>query len=62
MPGVQNGQTDFAVVVEVGVETDCMIARRLQVDVHRRVRVVRREPYVEFETAVLVWRIRRTRD
>jgi len=41
----------LAVVVEVGVEANRVAARGLQVDVHRVLRVVVREPDVEFEAA-----------
>ena len=58
MPSIQNGQTDFAIVVEVGIESNGVIAGRFQIDVHWRLRVIGWKINVKLETAILIGRIR----
>ncbi len=62
VPRVQDGEADLAVVVQVRVEPNSVVARRLQVDLHRRVRVVQREEDVKLEDAVGVRRVVRAGD
>lgn len=61
VPGVQHGEADLAVVVEVRVEAHRVPARRLQVDQHRHRGVLRGEVHVEDEAAVRVRSVRRSR-
>lgn len=61
VPGVENGEADLAVVVQVGVEAHRVAARGLQVDEHGHGGVLRGEVHVQDETAVRVRRVRRTR-
>ena len=62
MPRVQHRQTHLAVVVEVRVEAHRVAAGRVQVDQHRRVRIVVRKVDVEEEAAVGVGRVGRRGD
>lgn len=62
VPRVEHRQAHFAVVVEIGIESDRVPAGGGQMDLHRRLRIVRREVDVKFETAVTVWRIARSRN
>jgi len=57
MPRVQNAQADLAVVVQVGVEANRLVASCLQVDEWRRLRVVSGKEDVELEAAVVVGRV-----
>lgn len=52
VPGVEHTEAHLAVVVQVGVEAYRVVSGRLQVDHHGRVRVVRWEVDVQFETTV----------
>lgn len=54
VPGVEHGEADLAVVVQVGVEPHGVPARRLQVDEHGHGRVLRREVHVQDEAPVRV--------
>lgn len=60
VPGVEHGEADLAVVVQVGVEAHRVAARRLQVDQHGQRGVLRREVHVQDEAAVRVRSVRRT--
>ena len=57
LPCVQYAQTDFAVVVQIGIESDRLIACGSQVDLGRRVGIVGWKEHIKLEAAVFVGRV-----
>ena len=60
MPRIEHRKANFAVVVEVWIEADCVSTGRGQVHLHGRLRIIRREINIEFETAISIRRVTRT--